>query len=201
MDGGRVLRALLAMRMDRARATRLAARVGRAIAVAFAVASLFWNPMLAIIAVFVWLSGQQESAAVTLRATLRGVPSERVMVTRFTSLSPAESLSSAAERVIAGSQHDFPVVEDGRVVGVLTRGDLLRGLAAEGAPLTVGQAMSRGFTVADSADTLDGILDHAPRSGEGPIVVVRDDRLLGMITPESLEDFVALETARRHGVR
>jgi Zn-dependent protease len=69
MDGGRVLRALLAGRIGHFRATETAARIGRGMAVVFGIAGLFWNPMLVLIAIFVWFGAGREAALARHRAT------------------------------------------------------------------------------------------------------------------------------------
>jgi Zn-dependent protease/CBS domain-containing protein len=195
MDGGRMLRALLAMRVDRARATVWAARIGQAIAVLFAVAGVLWNPMLVLIAVFVWMGARQESAEVQMRAAVRGVTVGEVMITELETLSATDPLARAAARVVAGFQRDFPVIDDGRLAGVLTRADLASGLARLGADAPVGDLMRRDFIVADPAEMLDAVI---ARGGGAPccaILAVRDGELVGMLTPESLGDLLLLEPA------
>jgi Zn-dependent protease len=130
MDGGRVLRALLAMRMDYVRATQLAANIGQAMAVLFAIAGMFGNPFLILIALFVWIGANQESALVQMRTALSGIPVQRAMVTTFATLRPEEPISTAARYVLETFQHDFPVVDaEGRVAGILTRRELVAALA------------------------------------------------------------------------
>lgn len=129
MDGGRVLRAALAFRMDYTRATEVAARIGQAMALLFGIIGLLANPMLLLIAFFVWMGAQQESALVQLKYALSGVPIRSAMITEFRSLGPAEPLSRASELMLAGFQHDFPVIDDGKLVGILTRDDIVKGLA------------------------------------------------------------------------
>src|SRR5262249_12323523 len=133
MDGGRVLRALLAMRLDYARATRAAASVGQLMAIGFGLLGLqVGNPMLLLIALFVWIGAGAAAVQVEERVALRGVPVRRAMLTDFQTLRPDDTLGRAADLLLAGSQHDFPVMDDGRAAGVLTRTDLLRGLASGG---------------------------------------------------------------------
>src|SRR5262249_43140904 len=131
MDGGRVLRAALAMRMPFARATEVAARTGKVFALIFALAGLFvvGNPFLVVIAAFVWLSAAAEANAAQLKDTVGGVRVSQAMITDIRALEPEQPVSAAISEVRSGFQHDFPIVHDHAVTGMLTREDLLGALA------------------------------------------------------------------------
>ena len=116
MDGGRVLRALLASRMEYARATQIAAVVGQGLAFVFGFIGLFTNPMLLFIALFVWIGAAQEAAAVEMKAGLAGYLVRDAMQTDFRTLSTQNSVGDARRLLLAGSQQDFAVVEHGQVV-------------------------------------------------------------------------------------
>jgi Zn-dependent protease len=106
MDGGRALRALLATRLDDRRATRIAARLGQGMAALFALLGWLGNPLLILIALFVWTGAAQEANMAELRAALRGIPVARVMLTTFATLTPDEELSAAMELAQHQGQHD-----------------------------------------------------------------------------------------------
>jgi len=143
MDGGRVLRALLAIRMDYVRATHIAANIGQGMAFLFGFLGLFSNPFLVFIALFVWMGASQEAGMVEMKSALGGVPVEQVMITKFRTLAPRDTLAAAVEQILAGAQQDFPIIENGEVVGILTRGDLLTGLGKGGQTAEVGDYMQR----------------------------------------------------------
>ncbi len=196
MDGGRVLRALLAMRLDYARATRVAATVGQTMAVAFGFVGLFINsPSLVVIALFVWIGAAGESGAVQMRTAVERVPVQRAMITDFRSLAPGDSLGRAVEHVLAGFQEDFPVVEGSRVAGVLTRADLLRALAQRGVDARVSEVMQRDFETADPRDMLDGVLGRLQQRQMLP--VLSDGRLVGLLTKTNLGELLMVEDALR----
>ena len=102
MDGGRVLRALLARRMDYLRTTHLAASIGQAMAIVFGIVGMFLNPFLMFIAIFVYLGAGQEASMVETRRAMHGVPVKYAMMKRFQSLSPDDSLQRAADELLAG---------------------------------------------------------------------------------------------------
>jgi len=108
MDGGRVLRAVLAMKLNHARATRIAARIGQGMAVVFGFAGLFGNPMLLLIALFVWVGAAQEAAASETKSSFSGATVRDAMLTDFKTLAPGDTLRDATRLLLAGSQQDFP---------------------------------------------------------------------------------------------
>src|SRR5438034_10457592 len=145
MAGGGVRRALLAMRMDYTRATQLAAQVGQAMALLFGFVGLFANPFLLFIAFFVWIGAAQAASMVQMRSALGGIPVSRAMLTDFQTLAPGDPGKRVLDLIVSGSQADFPVVEDGRVVGVLLRRDVLGALAQRGQDWRGGDVMRRDF--------------------------------------------------------
>jgi Zn-dependent protease len=197
MDGGRVVRAALALGMDYVRATEIAARLGQGMALLFGVIGLLFNPMLLFIAIFVWMGAQQESTMVGLKRALSGIPIGSAMVTEFRVLSPTDRLSSAAEHIVAGFQHDFPVVDGTRLVGVLTRSDVVRGLSGTGKDTSVASAMQRGFVAAHPADMLESVLSRLRVADDVPIVVRQGDAVVGILTAENIGEFILMQGARR----
>jgi Zn-dependent protease/CBS domain-containing protein len=198
MDGGRAVRALLSMRMDAASATRAAAVLGRSIAVFFGITGLMLSaPMLVLIAVFVWFAAGAEAASADVKVALTGLPIRAAMITEFRSLSPYDSLSTAVERLLAGSQHDFPVVDGHLLVGVLTRKDLLRSLAHPplGPATRVGQIMTRELASADPSDTLENALERLEESGCPMLPVVRGGFVIGLLTSENIGELLMVRAA------
>ena len=195
MDGGRVLRALLAGRMEYTRATNIAARVGQAMAFIFGLLGLFTNPFLLFIALFVWMGAEQEAAMVQMRTSLGGIPVAQVMLTDYRTLTPDDTLAIAIDHVLAGWQQDFPVIFGERILGVLTREGLLRTLAQQGTEVRVRDAMRRDVQTVDSHEMLEKALALFQTGECRTIPVVHDHRLVGMLTPDNVAEFMAIETA------
>ena len=195
MDGGRVLRATLALRMDYDRATRAAAGLGQLVAVGFGVLGFFFNPILVLIALFVWIGARQEAAQVHVRMALSGVPVERAMITRFLTLSPSDTLAHALQLGLGGFQQSFPVVDGGRVVGVLTRDAAVEALRSVGAEVPVGQVMRREVDVVDSHDPVERVLPKLSSADAAPVVVTDGGLVVGMVTPDSLAELLLVDGA------
>jgi len=196
MDGGRILRSALTLLMPENRATNIAAGIGQAIAVVFAVVGLFWNPILLLIAMFVFLGAGQEAAFVQRRFMVRGRTAREAMATRFVTLAPNDSLRRAAELLLDSHQQDFPVIDAwGRVVGLLSRAGILQGLAQHDAGESVLTVMDRDVTSVHPDSTMDDVLRRFQETGGKPVLVMDDNGLVGMVTLENLTRF--LEVARR----
>jgi Zn-dependent protease/CBS domain-containing protein len=201
MDGGRVLRSLLAAVLPYAQATRIAANVGQGMALLFAFAGLFiWrNPILLFIALFVWIGASQEATMAEAQSALAGVRVRQIMQTDFRTLSDHATLSDAIQLVMAGSQHDFPVVDRGRVLGILTRQQLVLALSQGGPETPVTGVMDRNF-VALKPDEL--VADAMTQDGgkiRGTIPVIANGELIGLFTTENLAEFLMFHQAmERH---
>lgn len=195
MDGGRILRALLALRMDYGRATDLAARIGRAFALVFGLIGLFYNPFLVLIALFIWISAAAEAAEQRQRTALSGVRVEQVMVSDIHALAPTDTLQDALNHVLTGFQHDFPVIAGDQIVGMLTRNDLLTGLAQRGTDSPVSASMETSFLAVDASLPVTDALTRLRSCRCATLPVVRNGRLVGVLTSENIAEFVMIEAA------
>ena len=200
MDGGRVLRALLAMRSrNYARATEIAANVGRLFALAFGIVGGFWldAPVLVLIALFVWLGAAGEAAAVQQSDTLDGVLVSQLMIRDVRTVGPGEPLSRAVQLALDGFQHDFPVVDGGGVVGLLTRRDLFRTIAESGPGAQVLAAMRSDVPSVSPDDEVETVLVQLRSCNCQALPVVHGGRLVGVLSLDTVSEFVMARTARR----
>jgi Zn-dependent protease/CBS domain-containing protein len=196
MDGGRVLRALLAMRLDYVRATQIAASIGQGIALVFGLLG-FVYPLLILIAVFVWIAGAQEAGVVVMRSALGDIPVMRAMITDFRALAPDDRVAEAVEHLLGGFQQDFPVVEDCRLVGVLTRNDIAAALARSGPETRVGEIMQQDFVTAEPREMLQTAFARLQEGHCRTLPVVKDGRILGLLTAENLAEVLLIQQALR----
>jgi len=196
MDGGRLLRALLAMRLEYMRATHIAATIGQGMALLFGFVGLFYNPFLLFIAFFVWIGAAQEASMVQMKTALGGIPVGRAMLTNFHTLTPRDTVSRAVELILSGSQTDFPVVEGGAVVGVLTRSDVLAALSRQEFETPVNGIMRREFQTADLNEMLESAFARLQTCRCHTMPVTQGGQLVGLLTSENVGEFLMIQSAR-----
>ncbi len=198
MDGGRVLRALLASRLGLARGTRIAARFGQASAVVAGVYGLTAGaPLLALVALFVFLGAGAEAAAVETRVAGLGLTVDQMMVTDFRTIPVFAPLSDAVALLLAGEQREFPVVDNlGRVEGMLTRDGLIRGITERGTTSTVGEAMTARVDAISPRVGFQEALQRLKGSGLPALPVVDGNgRLVGLLTLDNITDLLLIRRA------
>ena len=197
MDGGRVLRALLATRMSYARATQVAATVGQGFAFIFGFLGLLWNPFLIFIALFVYIGASQEAALAQMKDVSRRFPVSSAMVREFRTLSENATLEEAVDALLATSQHDFPVVDEtGNVAGLLTRHDLIAALRKNDPDLRVGEVMRRDIPTVTTGTRFEDAF-RIMQECNCPAVPVLDrmKRLVGLLTPENVAELMMVHSA------
>ena len=199
MDGGRILRALLSMRLGRATATRMAANIGQGMAILFGIAGFFGNPMLIFIAVFVYLGAEAEAQAVETTSFISGLTVREAMMTRFRTLRAEDLLETAIHELIAGSQQDFPVVANGSVSGILRRKDLIQALAQGLRDSPVTDVMCRDCQTIAASASLEKTLERMNRDGCGALAVMDEDKLVGLLTLENVGELVMVKSAITKG--
>jgi Zn-dependent protease/CBS domain-containing protein len=192
MDGGRILRSVIAFWKPEEDATQIAASAGQFLAVAMGLFGLLsGNFLLLFVALFVYLGAQQEGAAARGRSLTSGFPVQAAMITDFRTLSHGNTIREAGHLLLSTSQQDFPVMHGDEVIGLLTRSALMRTMLHEGPEAYVAGAMDRNFPrVPPDMDLATALpLLSAARSSA---LVMDGDRLLGLLTAENLYEFMLL---------
>lgn len=204
MDGGRVLRALLATRLGFVRATEVAAVIGQGFAFALGFAGLlFGNPILIFIAIFVYLAASGEAHSVALRAMSRGVPVGAAMMTRYATLTPEADVEDAVQTLLRTSQSEFPVVDDhGRPLGLLGRSDIIRALRERGPDAKVADTMTSPVPTLSYRHCLDEALRILQEKAAPAVAIVDPEgRLVGLVTSETIGEMMMLQQALPKGAR
>jgi Zn-dependent protease/CBS domain-containing protein len=198
MDGGRVLRALLAMRIGNARATKLAASIGQAFAVIFGILGILYNPMLIVIAVFVFLAASGEAKNAELNAMARGALVSDAMITEFQSLPTNATINDAVDALIRTTQTEFPVVDGaGRLRGVLLRDAMIKALKEKGPATPVLEVMITDVPTVPMRAKLETAMRYLTEKNL-PVIGATDAerRLVGLLTLENLGEMMMVHVAR-----
>jgi Zn-dependent protease/CBS domain-containing protein len=193
MDGGRMLRAFLSLRLPEEEATRIAAGAGQGLAILMGLVGLLWgNFMLMFVALFVYLGAAHETAAARGRILTTGFPVSAAMITDFRTLQHGDSIRDAGQMLLATSQHDFPVMLGDSVVGLLTRSALVRAMLADGPDGYVAGAMDREFPRVAPEQPLQEVLPQVSGPGACVLVLNSEGRLVGLLTSENVSEFLLL---------
>lgn len=199
MDGGRVLRAFLAMRMDYSKATAIAVAVGQGLAWLLGLYGVMggsWT--LAIIAVFIYMGAGQEGRMVEVKSVLGEIRVRQAMTRQLQALSPQAPLSQAVGITLQTFQTDFPVVEGGRLVGLLTESDLVSALQTHGAGVPLSQVMRTEFPTAAPDEPLFDAQQRMSMARLRAMPVMAEGKLAGLLTAQDINEAYRLLSASPH---
>ncbi len=190
LDGGRILRAMFARGIDPVRATRRAVAISQGFAMLFIFAGM-WHNSLMLVGLFLFIAAQLEERSVVFQSVLDKVRMEDVMLTDFSTLSPADTLEDALSKAVHSLQDDFPVIRGSDMVGVVSRQKIMEALRAQGNGY-VQSVMNRGFHIADKSESLGTAFRRISVQGLTIIPVVDSGRLVGIVTLQNLMHSMSL---------
>lgn len=185
LDGGRVLRSLLSMRLPHVRATRIAARIGQTAAVIGGFYGVYEGHFLwAVIALFIYVTASQEAQVVAAREAVRARKVEEVMNTSLSALAEEATIGQVLPVLSRGVQETYPVLDlEGRVVGSLSREGLIRGVSERGTEAPIRDLIERTPPVLQRGQNLEVALGALEQSGRAMLPVVDEGgRLIGFFT-------------------
>jgi Zn-dependent protease/CBS domain-containing protein len=191
LDGGRILRGLLATRLGAVRATDVSSTIGQIFAAAFFLIGLLSsNLLLALVAVFVFFGASGESQMVRQRETTRGLSVSDVMGTKphTETVTPSHSFGQVLDSVIHGYQEDFPVVdENGKLIGMITREEIMAAAHSPKRYQSVRELMKTNVsTISSEADLFEDALPTLQQSALRALPVTEKGELVGMLTIEDV---------------
>lgn len=203
MDGGRVLRALLAMGMSYVDATRIAVFVGRVMAGLFALWGILnGNIFLLLIAFFIYVGGGSEREAVESKAVLRNILAEQALALNAVNLYTSERVDRAVELIMNSYQTDYPVLDlAGRFVGVLTRARLIYALKEIGPDARIVDVMLKAeeIPVCSPNQDLSVIWEKMVTGGGRVVSIKRNHEFLGLLTLDDISEVFQIYGAKLAG--
>jgi Zn-dependent protease/CBS domain-containing protein len=191
LDGGRVLRALFARRLDMLQATRDAVGLGQGIAILMMFAGMVWSMWLVVVGVCLFIGAQLEERSVVFHSVLQQVRLEEVMLTDFATLSPGDTLEDALRKAVHCLQDDFPVIRGSDMVGVISKQKILQALRSGGNSY-VQSAMSQVVEVGQKGESLSAVFHKITQRGLTLIPVVEEQRLVGIVTLQNLSHSMSM---------
>jgi len=197
MDGGRVFRALLTLKMEPVTATRIAAGLAQMLAILLALLGLRYNLFLVFIAIFIWFGAVAEASMANLKSALSGISARSAMLKDFQVIEAGSPLSRAVELTLSGSQKHFPVMAGNRIAGVLNQSDLLRGLHDHGKTCLVEQVMQPEVQTADVSEGLEVAMEKLQQQGSGLLIITENDKLAGIIDVDNILELLKFQKALR----
>lgn len=197
MDGGRILRALLALKFDRARATQIAANLGQVIAIGFVLLGLFYNIWLVFIGIFIYLGAGAEASQEYVKQDLGVHTVGNLVMRKFTLLRAEDTLSHALRALLDSQEREFVVSENGMIAGVLTRDEMLAGLARFGQNIPIGQIMRRDIRILPPQMPVTEALQLMNELNIPLLPVGYEGQLLGVIDVENISEFLLIQKALR----
>lgn len=193
MDGGRVLRAALAMRMDRVKATNIAATIGKVFALGFIVLGFYASPFIILIGVFILLAATSEANMTRVKESLKGKVARQAMRTKFITLLPTDTMTNARIELLAGTERDFLVMREGQVEGVLTRDAIVLAGKGDADRLLVEEFMEREFQAIAPDEPLGELYTDLLTGKHKLIPVVEEGQVIGVVESENLAEMIMLE--------
>jgi len=195
LDGGRMLRALLAMVMGLPRATRAAVAIGQLIAVLLGVyAVLNGHFILALVAVFIFFGAGAENSEAQAKTVLDTLRVGDAYNKHALTLAVGDRVSRVVDYILTSYQPDFAVIQGRSLIGIVTRQDVLKALATHPDDTLITEIMAREFLKVEAAQSLDAVRQAMQSSGARVAAVQNGPAYLGLISIEDIAEAFTIQT-------
>ncbi len=197
MDGGRALRAILSLKLSRVLATNIAARIGQFIAILFVLGGLFVNPFLVFIGIFIFLGAQAEATMIEIQSVLTKAQVKDVIMRNYSLLDENDTLQTASTELLNGQASNFLVLKNNRVVGTLSKKDLIRGLTEQGIEFPVKDFIYRNIFVLQPYMPLEDVYKKMIAEKINILPVYEGETLVGAVDIENILEYVMIKNAEK----
>ncbi len=196
MDGGRVLRALLAFRLERHIATKYAARVGQLLAVGFIFIGIFYNPFLIFIGLFVIMGAQMETEYTESRFFIKGYKVRDVLMKQFISIDVNEPLNTAITSLLDSQSKIFLITENNEPIGTLNRDQIIFSLSKHGENYPIREAMNTNLIFLEVETPLEDIFELVYHNKSNLMLVIENNHIVGTLDTENLLEFLLINEVK-----
>jgi Zn-dependent protease/predicted transcriptional regulator len=196
MDGGRVLRALLSYKLERHQATKIAARIGQALAIGFVLLGFYSNPFLIFIGIFVFMGAQIESEYTESKYMLKGYKVRDVLMKQYPTIDYNETLETAVKIMLDSQNKHFLVTENGIPMGTLNREQIIAALAKKEGETRLSSIMDRELILLQADDLLEDIFELVYKNKSTLMLVIDDNQLIGTLDTENLLEFILINEVK-----
>jgi len=197
MDGGRVLRSVLALKLGYQKATKIAVNFGHIFALIFAYFGIIrFNILLIIIAIFIYTAASGEELQVDIKETLKKFKVRDILPPNFMTLESDTTLAKVLELIYRSHQEDFPVVDGGAMSGFITRQDIMTGIHSFGMDKMVKDVMRTSFPKVKDTDPLLKAQNIMNEKGVRALPVMGYDEVVGVVTLEDIGRVYAMASQR-----
>ena len=196
MDGGRVLRALLSYKLERHQATKIAARIGQALAIGFVLLGFYSNPFLIFIGIFVFMGAQIESEYTESKYMLKGYKVRDVLMKQYPTIDYNETLETAVKIMLDSQNKHFLVTENDIPMGTLNREQIIAALAKKEGETRLSSIMDRELILLQADDLLEDIFELVYKNKSTLMLVIDDNQLIGTLDTENLLEFILINEVK-----
>jgi len=209
MDGGRLLRAVLALVFPYRRATAIAATIGQGIAALFMLSGFMgWQILplvpplwLLIIGVFIFLGAEGEERLVRMRSLLKELEVEDVMSRDFAVLPPDASVADGLRMVYQTGQDNFPVMQGHHLTGLVSRAAMVDASNNRGPDISVADVMDANVPVVSPRDKVAHVYEDMMSEGHSSFPVVQAGQLIGLLSPENISRYMLVQSSLKSSRR
>ncbi len=195
MDGGRILRSLLSMKMDRLKSTGIASAIGQFLSIGFFFLGLMYNPILSLIAVFIFFGARGEHFMIQQNELLRGHEAKEAMITDITPIKADEQIDRLSSQLISSCDDVFVVYDGDQLKGIVSRNDILQSLKEYSNGHKVGDLARTDFDSIKTSDKLNKIMPKIREKGQSTFPVFEGEDFKGIVSLDSIQRFISLQSS------
>jgi Zn-dependent protease/predicted transcriptional regulator len=202
MDGGRIFRALLSIKLSRSQATDIAASAGQIISVIFIILGIAYNPLLAFIGLFIFLTAKGEAKMEEARAALGDLKVKDILMHQYTELHPEDPLSKAVSLMLDSQEKSFIVTEQDEVKGILSSKEIIDGLAKYGDnDIPVHRVMKKNIISLDEEENIRQVMQKFSVNPQMLLPVLKENKLKGVLNLENINEFIQIRLAMKDALK